>query len=108
VAAGIPASFAASFTALIAANLGGLLRLTPANVGVMQASLVAGLLPFGVRAEQAVAASILLQSLQVFPLLATSLAVFGWRGITQLRSEAEKESTAPVVVQPIPGPAGSD
>src|SRR5205823_14938551 len=52
----VPVSLAASFTALIAANLSGLLRPTPANVGVTQAALVVGLLPFGVAPEQAVAA----------------------------------------------------
>jgi len=44
----VPVSLAASFTALIVVNLGGLLRPTPANVGVTQAALVVGLLPFGV------------------------------------------------------------
>src|SRR5438034_6398399 len=47
----VPVSLAASFTALIAANLSGLLRPTPANVGVTQAALVVGLLPFG-RSEE--------------------------------------------------------
>src|SRR5256886_7525805 len=50
----VPVSLAASFTALIVVNLSGLLRPTPANVGVTQAALVVGLLPFGVAPEQAV------------------------------------------------------
>src|SRR5947208_6230317 len=48
----VPVSLAASFTALIVVNLSGLLRPTPANVGVTQAALVVGLLPFGVAPEQ--------------------------------------------------------
>src|SRR5204863_214438 len=34
----IPARPAASFTAMIAVNLGGIVRMTPANIGVMQAA----------------------------------------------------------------------
>jgi uncharacterized membrane protein YbhN (UPF0104 family) len=66
----IPVSFEASFTALLAANAGGLLRLTPANVGVMQASIAVALLPFGVPPERAIAASLVLQALQVLPVMA--------------------------------------
>ena len=85
-ATGVPASLAASFTALIAANLSGILRPTPANVGVTQAALVVGLLPFGVAPEQAVAAGLVLQGLQVLPVLALGAMVTGWR---LLRLEAE-------------------
>src|SRR5438093_1582252 len=75
----VPVPFAASFTALIAANLSGLLRPTPANVGVTQAALVVGLLPFGVAPEQAVAAGLALQGLQVLPVLLLGAMVTGWR-----------------------------
>ena len=75
----VPVSLAASFTALIAANLSGLLRPTPANVGVTQAALVVGLLPFGVAPEQAVAAGLALQGLQVLPVLLLGAMVTGWR-----------------------------
>lgn len=85
-ATGVPATLAASFTALIAANLSGLLRPTPANVGVTQAALVVGLLPFGVAPEQAVAAGLVLQGLQVIPVLVIGAMVTGWR---LLRLEAE-------------------
>src|SRR5947208_11390516 len=81
----VPASLAASFTALIAANLGGLFRPTPANLGVTQAALVVGLLPFGVAPEQAVAAGLALQGLQVLPVLLLGAIVTGWRllGLTR-------------------------
>ena len=81
----VPVSLAGSFTALVAANLGGLLRPTPANVGVVQAALVVGLLPFGVSPEQAVAAGLALQGLQVLPVLLLGAIVTGWRllGLTR-------------------------
>lgn len=75
----VPVSLAASFTALIAANLSGLFRPTPANVGVTQAALVVGLLPFGVAPERAVAAGLALQGLQVLPVLWLGAIVTGWR-----------------------------
>src|SRR5207247_1797400 len=65
----IPASYAASFTALIAVNVGGLIRVTPANVGVMQAALVGALVPFGVAADQAVAGGLARQAVEVLPVL---------------------------------------
>ena len=87
----VPVSLAASFTALIAANLSGLFRPTPANVGVTQAALVVGLLPFGVAPERAVAAGLALQGLQVLPVLFLGALVTGWR----LR-RLEAELPAPV------------
>lgn len=84
----IPASYAASFTALIAVNLGGVVRITPANVGVMQAAMVGALLPFGIAADQAVAGGLALQAIEVFPILALALAVAGWTGLRRLMAEA--------------------
>jgi uncharacterized membrane protein YbhN (UPF0104 family) len=63
----------------IAANLSGLFRPTPANVGVTQAAFVVGLLPFGVAPEQAVAAGLALQGLQVLPVLFLGAMLTGWR-----------------------------
>jgi uncharacterized membrane protein YbhN (UPF0104 family) len=71
----------ASLGALLATNLAGSLRATPANVGVFQASMVVGLLPFGVASAQALAAALLLQALQVFPILILAGMLVGWRGI---------------------------
>src|SRR5437870_1004652 len=82
----VPVSLAASFTALIVVNLGGLLRPTPANIGVTEAALVVGLLPFGVGSGTAVAAGLALQGLQVLPVLFLGAMVTGWR-LLKLESE---------------------
>jgi uncharacterized membrane protein YbhN (UPF0104 family) len=84
----VPASYAASFTALIAVNLGGVVRLTPANVGVMQAAMVGALLPFGIAADQAVASGLALQAIEVLPILALALMVAGWAGLKRRIAEA--------------------
>ncbi len=88
-ATGVHVTLAASFTALIATNLSGLLRPTPGNVGVMQAAMVVGLLPFGVAPEDSVAAGLALQGLQVVPVLALGAMVTGW---SLLRLSAELET----------------
>ncbi|HUL04384.1 MAG TPA: lysylphosphatidylglycerol synthase transmembrane domain-containing protein [Gemmatimonadales bacterium] len=85
----LPVSYAASFTALIAVNLGGLVRLTPANVGVMQAAIVGALLPFGIDADQAVAGGLALQVIEVIPILALAVAVVGWAGLERRLRAAE-------------------
>jgi uncharacterized membrane protein YbhN (UPF0104 family) len=72
---------AASFVAVLAANIGGLPKLTPGNVGVMQASFVLGLAPFGVPIERAIAAGLVCQALQVLPTLAAGVALAGWHGL---------------------------
>lgn len=82
-----PVSTTASFAAMMAANLGGLLRLLPANVGIVQASMVAGLAPFGIPPEQAVAAGLLLQMIQVPPVLAIGIVLVGLRGLTKKEKE---------------------
>jgi uncharacterized membrane protein YbhN (UPF0104 family) len=83
----IHAPAGASFTALIAVNLGGIVRVTPANVGVMQAAMAGALLPFGVAAEQGVAAALALQAIQVIPILAGGIAIAGRSGWRRLLAE---------------------
>jgi uncharacterized membrane protein YbhN (UPF0104 family) len=91
LAIGVPVTPAASVTALIITNIGGLLRITPANVGVTQAAMTVSLLPFGVPPEQAVAAGLALQGIQVLPVLALAMALVGWKGLRQ--EAAGSEST---------------
>jgi putative heme transporter len=91
-ATGIPTTPASSFTATLASNIGGALRLTPGNVGITQAAIAVALLPFGVNPAEAVAASIVLQALQVLPVLGLSLLVVGWKGLRQLGTKAPAET----------------
>ena len=79
---------AASLTALIAANLGGLVRLTPANVGIMQAAVVGALLPFGVPAGQAVVGGLALQAVEVVPILVLASLVAGRSGLARVITQA--------------------
>jgi hypothetical protein len=63
----------ASLTALLVTNLSGVLRLTPANVGIFQVTMVASLVKFGVEAERAMAASLALQAIQALPVILVGL-----------------------------------
>lgn len=96
VAAGIAAPAAASFVVMLATNLTGLLRLTPGNVGAMQAGFVAGALPFGVAAGPAIAASLLLQAAQIIPVMVIAFLLVGWNGMRDLvrRSRTDVGKTA--------------
>jgi len=70
----------ASYLALLATNLGGALRLTPANVGVFQASMVVSVAACGIPSETAMAASLALQGLQVIPVILIGfLLVSPWK-----------------------------
>jgi uncharacterized membrane protein YbhN (UPF0104 family) len=94
VATHVSVSPAASFTALVAANLGGIIRITPAGVGVTQVAMVAALsLEFGVTPEQAVAAGLALQALQVLPVIFLGAALTGWRLTETARAEEESLQT---------------
>jgi uncharacterized membrane protein YbhN (UPF0104 family) len=81
VASGRPVPFAASFLALVASNAGLLLRLTPGNVGVMQGAMALVLLPFGISADRAVVAGLVLQAVQVLPVLVLALLFTGGHGL---------------------------
>ena len=94
VATHVSVSPAASFTALVAANLGGIIRITPAGVGVTQVAMVAALsLEFGVTPEQAVAAGLALQALQVLPVIFLGAVLTGWRLTETARAEEESLQT---------------
>jgi uncharacterized membrane protein YbhN (UPF0104 family) len=93
-AAGLHLPVVASLTALLAVNIGGIGRLTPGNLGVTQAAMVAALLPFGVVADRAVAAGVALQAIQVLPILALAASVVGVRGLRGLLAAGEDEATA--------------
>jgi uncharacterized membrane protein YbhN (UPF0104 family) len=80
-----------SLSALVMANLGGIFRITPGNVGVLQASLVLGMLAFNIAEDQALAAGLALQAVQVVPILAIGVGLVGAQG---LRSLGEKRTQA--------------
>jgi uncharacterized membrane protein YbhN (UPF0104 family) len=80
-----------SLSALVMANLGGIFRITPGNVGVLQASLVLGMLAFSIPEDQALAAGLTLQAVQVVPILVIGVALVGAQGLRSLgakRTEA--------------------
>jgi uncharacterized membrane protein YbhN (UPF0104 family) len=95
----IPSPAAASFTGLVATNVGGALRASPGNVGIFQASLVVALLPFHVTPQRAVAAGLAIQALQIVPIQTLAAIFFGWRQLSRARAsrrgaEAEAQAVA--------------
>jgi uncharacterized membrane protein YbhN (UPF0104 family) len=83
VATGAAATPMLSVLALVLVNVGGALRLTPGNVGVVQGAVVIALRPAAVPAAQAVAAGLALQAVQVLPVLAIGLALLGRHGVRE-------------------------
>lgn len=75
---------AVSLTTLIASNIGGILRLTPGNIGVLQGSLMLVMREFGIPPANALAAGLALQAVQVLPILAIGLAIAGRQGLRGL------------------------
>jgi uncharacterized membrane protein YbhN (UPF0104 family) len=81
---------ASSMLALLLSNLGGLLRLTPGNVGIVQGAVVLGLARTRVPVGRAVAAGLALQAVQVIPVMLIGIAILGRHGIRKpVRSSAE-------------------
>jgi uncharacterized membrane protein YbhN (UPF0104 family) len=75
LAVSLPHAGAVGFAALLLCNLGGAARLTPGNIGVLQASFALAAAPFGAGAAGALAASLLLQAAQVLPVIAAGLVI---------------------------------
>ena len=73
-----------SALALVLSNVGGIFRLTPGNVGVVQGAVVLGLAPAHVPVPQAVAAGLALQAVQVLPVLVIGLALLGRHGVREV------------------------
>jgi uncharacterized membrane protein YbhN (UPF0104 family) len=72
---------ASALLALLLSNFGGIFRLTPGNLGIVQGAVVLGLSPAGVPAAQAVAAGLVLQAVQVLPVLVIGVAILGPYGL---------------------------
>lgn len=84
VATGARIPPALSVLALVLSNVGGILRLTPGNVGVVQGAVVLGLRPAGIEASRAIAAGVALQAVQVLPVLLVGVGLLGRHGIREL------------------------
>ena len=84
VATGAAVTPAVSLAALVMANIAGLLRLTPGNVGVMQGSLVLGMRAFEMPPANALAAGLALQAVQVVPVLLIGVGIVGTQGVRKL------------------------
>jgi len=69
----IPA--AGSLAALLAINLGLLIRATPGNVGFFQFVFALAVDPFGVARNEAIAVSLLIQTLQILPVTLLGVAL---------------------------------
>jgi uncharacterized membrane protein YbhN (UPF0104 family) len=80
LAVSLPHAGAIGFAALLLCNLGGAARLTPGNIGVLQAAFAVAAAPFGARAGPALAASLVLQAAQILPVIAAGLAILASTG----------------------------
>lgn len=78
-AAGIAVTPRLSVLALVLSNLGGILRLTPGNLGVVPGAVVLALQPAHVPLATALAAGLALQAVQILPVLAIGLGLLGRR-----------------------------
>jgi uncharacterized membrane protein YbhN (UPF0104 family) len=83
----------ASGLALLLANLGGILRLTPGNVGVVQGAIVLALAPAGVPAAQAIAAGLALQAVEVIPVMLIGVAILGRYGLRKALRPVDGDAT---------------
>ena len=94
VATHVSTSAAVSLVALVTANIGGIFRITPGNVGVLQASLVLGMLAFNIPEDQALAAGLTLQAVQVLPVIAIGVALVGAQGLRTLATKRAESAGA--------------
>ena len=74
-AAGVMLPLAGNVATLLAVNLGFLLRATPGNVGFFQLAYALAAVPFGADRDAAIAASLLLQTLQIIPVTLLGVAM---------------------------------
>jgi putative heme transporter len=89
VATGAAVTPAVSLAALVMANIAGLLRLTPGNIGVMQGSLVLGMRAFEMPPANALAAGLALQAVQVIPVLLIGIGIVGAQGFRHMVAQRE-------------------
>ena len=74
-AAGLDLPLAGDVAALLAVNLGFLLRATPGNVGFFQVAFAIAAAPFGAPRDAAIAVALLIQTLQIIPVTLLGIAL---------------------------------
>lgn len=75
LATGVQVPLAGSLAALIAVNVGFLIRATPGNVGVFQVVYAVTVAQFGIARDPAIAVSLLIQTIQIIPLTLVGVAL---------------------------------
>jgi uncharacterized protein (TIRG00374 family) len=80
LAVGVRIPIVAAAVAVVAVNLGGVLRATPGNVGVFQVMYVLAVTPYGMSRTSGVAAAALIQCVQMLSAILAGLIAFSWNG----------------------------
>ena len=93
-AAHVTISLAGSFACLLAINVGLVLRATPGNVGFFQFAYALMAEQFGVRRDDAIAVSLLIQTLQILPLTLIGVLLAPEFIFRKGRSDPETEAVA--------------
>ena len=100
-AAHVAMPYAASLAALLAVNLGLLIRATPGNVGFFQFVYALTAEQFGVPRNDAIAVSLLIQTLQIIPLTLMGVALapeFIFKSRAKKEAQSMTENREPVLL----------
>ena len=100
-AAHVPMPYAASLAALLAVNLGLLIRATPGNVGFFQFVYALTAEQFGVPRNDAIAVSLLIQTLQIIPLTLLGVALapeFIFKSRAKKEAQSLTENREPILL----------
>jgi uncharacterized membrane protein YbhN (UPF0104 family) len=83
---GLNIPLAAILVTVVSVNVGGIIRSTPGNVGVFQLMFALALAPFGIDGAAAVAAGVLIQSVQMLSAILAGGAAVSASGWTNFRT----------------------
>jgi len=100
-AAHVSMPFAASLAGLLAINLGLLIRATPGNVGFFQFVYALTAEQFGIARNDAIAVSLLIQTLQILPMTIVGIALapeFIFKKSARKRVESMTENREPILL----------
>ncbi len=100
-AAHVSMPYAASLAALLAVNLGLLIRATPGNVGFFQFVYALTAEQFGVPRNDAIAVSLLIQTLQIIPLTLMGVALapeFIFKSGAKNQAQSLTENREPILL----------